>query len=644
MGGYDQGGMAGVLNTVNQILSAGIAITAFSMLLYALSFNLRDRVARSFALILTCVVIVFTSKAIGSTVEETQTLSFWLRLTWVGIILLPAAYLHFSDALLSTTGRRSRGRRLWAVRLTYLFSFFLLFLLAAGVLVGPLVTDAYPAPYLRTTWLTELFTLYYMLVMLIAWVNFARAYRRTTTTTTRRRMIYLLAGATAPAFGSFPYLMFGYTFAAAIPIVFWSLATISNLLVGTLLVVMAYAVAFFGVPWPDRVVKSRLFKWLMRGSVTASVTLTLTTLVRRAGASFGSQYTALVPIVMVGTILLMEYLITLLSPLWDQILFYGKDRDDLMLFHSLEDRMLTHNDLRQFLELILASVCDRFQVKTAFIAAMNGQGMELVVKTGNYRSFDAQSMSEALLETDRQENGDSEGILRWGEYLLVPLHAEVGEDEVNSPLVGILGFLRPESRDIEEDQMEALDRLSRRAAQALQDRHVQYSVVQSLQALTPQVEEIQRLRADSSYNQSQILAAAEPARPEENMIGWVRDALNHYWGGPKLTESPLLNLKVVSDALKEHDENPSNALRSILRQAIERVKPEGERRFTGEWILYNILEMKFLEGRKVREIALRLAMSEADLYRKQRIAIEAVTKVIMDMEQQAHEEVAKTAN
>jgi hypothetical protein len=45
--------------------------------------------------------------------------------------------------------------------------------------------------------------------------------------------------------------------------------------------------------------------------------------------------------------------------------------------------------------------------------------------------------------------------------------------------------------------------------------------------------------------------------------------------------------------------------------------------------------MKFLEGRKVREIAMRLAMSEADLYRKQRVAIEAVADAIMEMEQRA---------
>ena len=45
-----------------------------------------------------------------------------------------------------------------------------------------------------------------------------------------------------------------------------------------------------------------------------------------------------------------------------------------------------------------------------------------------------------------------------------------------------------------------------------------------------------------------------------------------------------------------------------------------------------------MEGRKVREVALRLAMSEADLYRKQRIAIEAVASTILEMEQQAREE------
>ena len=51
----------------------------------------------------------------------------------------------------------------------------------------------------------------------------------------------------------------------------------------------------------------------------------------------------------------------------------------------------------------------------------------------------------------------------------------------------------------------------------------------------------------------------------------------------------------------------------------------------------DILEMKFMEGRKVRDIALRLALSEADLYRKQKVAIESVARIILEMEEQVKE-------
>ena len=77
-----------------------------------------------------------------------------------------------------------------------------------------------------------------------------------------------------------------------------------------------------------------------------------------------------------------------------------------------------------------------------------------------------------------------------------------------------------------------------------------------------------------------------------------------------------------------------NALRAVLKNAIEQIKPEGQRKFTGEWLLYNILELKFLQGQKVRDVAMRLAVSEADLYRKQRVAVEEVLKRITQMEVQ----------
>ncbi len=95
-----------------------------------------------------------------------------------------------------------------------------------------------------------------------------------------------------------------------------------------------------------------------------------------------------------------------------------------------------------------------------------------------------------------------------------------------------------------------------------------------------------------------------------------------------------INLRslVVNKMMTDHDGNAINTLRAILRKGVDNIRPEGERRFTAEWILYNILEMKFIEGRKVREVASRLAMSEADLYRKQRVAVEAVAKIILEME------------
>jgi hypothetical protein len=133
--------------------------------------------------------------------------------------------------------------------------------------------------------------------------------------------------------------------------------------------------------------------------------------------------------------------------------------------------------------------------------------------------------------------------------------------------------------------------------------------------------------------------SAESVVNDPDFNTMVKDALSHYWGGPKLTKSPLLDLRVVQRTLEEYGNNPSSALRAILADAIELQKPEGERNLsTTEWILYNILEMKFVQGRRVRDVARRLAMSESDLYRKQRIAIENVAQTVATMELAALQE------
>jgi hypothetical protein len=631
--GWLDGLLAG-LQTINNILTAGIAITAFSLFLYALSFNLRDRVARSFAIILLCVVVVFTTEALQNKTVPVWGIELLLRLQWIGIIFLPPAYLHLSDALLVTAGRPSRGRRRLAVRWVYVVSAVFLILLWTGLLVGGLIPDGKPAPHLQRTAWTNFFTVYYISIMIWAGYNFFRAFGRMLTRSGRRRMLYLMAGATAPALGSYPYLLFGSTVAAQNPLLFWSTAFIINLLVAGLVITMAYAVAFFGVSWPDRVVKSRLFKWLLRGPVAASLALTMMTLVRRAGELFGGEpYSGFVPLVMVATVLLFEHAVTLFSPLWERALFMGRDRGEIQLLQNIEERLLTRSDLHQFLDTVLAAVRDHLQSPCAFVAALDGGDLSLSVVAGNRALLEKENLDEALqiINVDGQ-NGRREFV--WGDFWILPLHQRRtnGDRDEMPMLLGLLGIARKADHLLDKDQRDAVWLLAERAALALEDRQLQQRVFRSLEDLQPQIDMLQRMRAVGRYD-SRASILSEPVSDGSDLAEWVKDALTHYWGGPKLTNSPLMKLRIVQMLAEENEGNAPNALRALLRKAVDQIKPEGDRRFTSEWILYNILEMKFMEGRKVREVAGRLAMSEADLYRKQRVAVEAVARAILDMEQ-----------
>lgn len=626
----------GIFHTISQILTAGVAITAFSLLLYALVYNLREQVVRAFILILLCVAVVYTAESIAGVSDQPMIIEFMLRLKWIGIIFLPATYLHFSDSLLTLTGRPSRGRRMWAVRLVYLFSCLLVLLVPLNILVGPYLETSLPAPHLARTRFTDVFAVYYVVVMLIAGSVLYRAFQRTVTKTSRRRMIYLLAGATAAAVGTYPYLLFSSGLFSRSTVVFWIIVSLSSMGVGGFLVIMSYAVAFFGVTWPDRLVKSRLFKWFLRGPFTASVVLAVTTIIRRVGMIWDETYNAFVPIFMVGMILLLEYIITLLAPFWERLLFYGSDRKDILRIQSLEDHLLTRSDLSQFLEIVTATICDLLQVEGAFIAIMDGASLEMLTTAGDDAAFKEIESSDELLELSLNDSSRMQGdFFHWSGHLLIPL---VYDDPQNGKLMlGLCGFPWEEDREMESEHLQSINLLAFRVGIALRDWRMQQQVLKSMENLQPQVALIQQLRAASSYNKTSVLLD-EADLPQEDFVSWVKDALSHYWGGPKLTESPLLSLHIVQSTLDEYDGNPTNALRAILKSAVENIKPDGERRFTAEWILYNILELKFLEGRKVREVAIRLAMSEADLYRKQRVALEAVSRAIIGMELAAREE------
>ncbi len=181
-------------------------------------------------------------------------------------------------------------------------------------------------------------------------------------------------------------------------------------------------------------------------------------------------------------------------------------------------------------------------------------------------------------------------------------------------------------------------------ARALEDSIMQRRAFEALTRIIPEADDMQRRIAETRNPAAPTVADFELV-PEgyDDFTHLVRDALSQYWGGPRLANSPMMRLRVVADALEANNGNATKALRAVLFEAIERLKPDGTRSFTAtEWLLYNILEMKIVQGQRVRDVARKLVMSESDLYRKQRSAFEEVARIVLEMEREARAKPDKT--
>ena len=553
-----------ILRSINQIFEAGIAITALSLFIRSLSFNLRDRVSRSFAIVLACIVMIFAGEAISGAVDDIELVENWLQFQWVGIIFLPAALQHFSDALLATTGRPSRGRRRGLVFLSYIASTGLTIALFLGYVLGPL--EIAPDQYVRasSTLISTAFTFYYIGSTMIAGWGIWRAYRRTKLRASRRRITYLFVGTLFQALGAYPYMQIGAAYSLRSSIYILPIVIIGNIGVFLSLLLLAYAVAFFGVPWPDRIVRSRLLKWVLRGPITVFVMLFFITSTDQLLAYFSAPYAVAIPIVSVVTVLLAEHMITLVYPfIENRILSYG-DANQFHLLQSLSEKLITTGDLQQFLDAILAAVCDQFQVSHGFVAGKIDSGWEIVAKAGDIGDFEVEELNQHLLEKVNI-NGDVP-IFSWGNYWLYPLFSST-ENEI----IGIIGVHKRGEDELDIRLVDSVKVLGQRAAMALEDRQLQRQVFKSLEELGPKIELIQRLRAAFQYNQSDIFKEIEQHDIPDDISPWVKDALSHFWGGPKLTESPLLEFEIVQQSLGDFDGNSANALRSILKSAVEKI-------------------------------------------------------------------------
>jgi len=635
-----------LLAQTNLLLTSAILITGLGLLLYILSYNRHSTVARAFAALLSCVVVVYVVDLIVYPFDAFDQAAPWLRLQWLGIAFAPPAFLHFSTTLLRTTNVRSRFNDV---------GIWLGYGLGGTVLLGALFSDLVVRDPVSATdpfhleagpafWL---FAVYYF--MTVAWglrnINWAR--RRCLTSTSRRRMAYAAISFIVPSIGIFPYLLITSWPGFLPEITFWLLLVVGNIAVAIMLVVLAYSVAYFGVLAPDRVVKRRMMLFLLRGPFVAWLILGVVIAAGRLDGLLGLSTEMVTLFAVVAVILLMQLVITALTPVVERVI-YRQDRQEISWLRTLDERLLTSTDMHQFMENVLTAMCDLLRTPTAFVAIVSGAGPQLEVVCGPLEPDGVRWTAEewqALTEPKDNGYASADRVLRqengffvWDGYWLLPLRTQ-SHDEVT----GVLGLaaLGPQIT-ISGEEREGLQVLVHQAEIALEDWHLQQNVFDALQLLIPEIDTIQRQRGAVRYRGSPALQGFEGElieRPE--FPGLVRDALSHYWGGPKLSDSPLLQLNVVERALPEYDGNPIKALRAVLAQGVERLRPDGDRTMTGaEWLLYNILELKFIQGRRVRDVAMRLAMSESDLYRKQRVAIEEVAHHIADMERQVSQPAA----
>ncbi|MGC9398449.1 MAG: hypothetical protein ACP5HM_04865 [Anaerolineae bacterium] len=613
------------LISVNDVLTASVTATAFALMLYLFFYNRDSRVAMSLNGLLLCVIIVYLVDILLTDSYDPHVNDTLLRLQWLGIAFTPALYLEFSRAIRLSVQEDNvpRWLRFGALAVGTVVVGLALF---TDLIVHNGVSVA-RALYLQPGPLFYPFAFLFALVTLWGWRETNVARRHCQTSAAQRRMAYLSLGFLAPALGVFPYLLI-IGWPAVLPgVLLWVVLIVGNVAIAVMLTLMAYSVAFIGALTPERVIKHRLVRFLLRGPVTALLALSAfgVGLVLEQRWGLGRYSLSLVATAMV--IILAQLAVERSKPLLDLAL-YRAGQEEVAQIQELSQRLLTTADLRQFLENLLAAMCELVSSRGGFIATLQEDHLHREIWCGHHISPEeiADFPIPEAAKTLRQD-----GFLIWNDYWIAPIRDKSGKH-----LLGLLGLRAPQATLPLPPAKEAqLEQLLDQAGVALNDRRLQQFVFTAITPLLDELGEIQRLRGALRQEEpGKSISQIEP----EDIAEEIHDALSHYWGGPRLTENPLLEFQVVRQAIPEYDHNPIKALRAVLFEGIERLRPDGERKLTApEWLLYNILEMKFLRGQKVREVAMQLAVSESDLYRKQRIAIENLARIIVDMETQARE-------
>ena len=624
--------MLAILELANRILSAAVLITSFSLVIYILRHNFRSAVGRAFCVLLTFVMVVYLGDAATLGVTSPESASIWLRFQWVGIAFVPAVYLQFSDALLNVTSSVSRWRRL-AVWLSYLASGMTLLLV---VWTPWVVQDAVllaPVSRLQAGPLFWIFTVYFFATVFGGAVNINLARRRCLTSTSRRRMAYLTASFAAPALGVFPYMLLTTLPRSLTPAILMTILLLGNVGILLMIVVMAYTVAYFGAFNPDRVIKYSLIEYLLRGPLVASMVLVILATMPRIESLLGLPGAVVTWGAAVSTIILMQMAVNLAHPLLNRLV-YRKDVEEVAWLQVLDQRLLTPSDLEQFLENVLSSLSELLRVRRAFVVTRRHGEFQIEACCGEREAgqlFLQEHNTGPVFQSCQRLEQDATFVEIDG-YLLRPLCTRTQDAVLGLLIIEQWPFAPEIGASVQKDVLDLIEQ----AQEALEDRHLQQGIYVALQQIMPDIERIQKRRQLMRYVTSLPAPIEDSPVNNPSFTTWVKDALSHYWGGPKLTRSPLLDLEVVAATREENGGDTVRALRSVLQRAIDAMRPVGKQSMTAaEWTLYNILDLKFRQGLRMSDIANRLAVSESDLYRKQRVAIEEMARMLANMEERA---------
>jgi len=625
-----------LLSGFNQLLASAITILAFSLAAYMLFNHFGNSVGRAFTMLLLCLTFTYAGDVALFRVRSVEDAIPWLNFQWIGIAFMPAAYLHFVDALLRTTNAHSPRRR-FAVMIAYLFGVLLLLL---ALQTEHLVRDAFYSPGMtqfRAGPFFQVFSIYFYITVIWGIYKVFSARSRCLTIGARRRMTYLAFAFIAPALGVYPYMLIASNPSFEKSTTVLSVMFIGNIGIASTIMIMAYSVVFFGALPPDRVIKHSLAHFLLRGPMIAITVITIIQALPKKAEILGLPRDFILAVLIVTVIVLAQQVVHKGKGFLDRLMFH-QDRQEIIWFSELDRRLLTTTDLQQVLENILITLCEQLRVQTGFIYSLNSDHIpQLEIHLGSVKQSEAAlSNIDVKALIDQQNGQDRYHFTTQNGFWFVIL-----QNKARSRSLGILGI---EARSVDYDLIETeatnATMLLTYAEMALEDRLLQQEVFDVLRDIIPDMERMQQLRSAVPYTDSPNLITNSSESPvnQQDFSQLVREALKHYWGGPKLTNSPLLNLQVVQAHLPQHDHNSVRALRFVLNEAIEKQKPNSDPNLnTAEWLIYNILDLKFIQGLRVRDIAQKLAMSESDLYRKQRLAIDEVARTLREMETQGNQ-------